>query len=429
MKPVVAAILAHPAVYLGPRMVKPPIVLTAGLLRRLSAGDHHDRLGVDRRRSRASSSSTRRTSRAGTTRAGSTRRPSAAASSASSASSATRSASSTRARRRRPPTADEVLATRAQVLGRARRSASGTHYQLLHVREARDRRCRQGRRPAEAVPRDGRAGPTPADRRVPRPPDRMSNVNNLDRIVCDECTRAEALRAVAGQGLPAIEPGMPLPAGTGLSRRSFVAKSLGLALSVYGVGQPRPLRRGDRRGGCRRSRPGRSSSTSSWAVAQTRSRCSIRTATRSTGSSAPTLAVDGGTPFTEDPRLFWHPALAPLATLHDEGKVTVMPSIGYDHPDQSHFTSRHYWEVGATDAHLLTGWLGRYLDVVGNAGQPAAGPLDDRFALADARHGQGAGRGDRRARASTTSTSPASGARSSTRMLDAMGALGDRALA
>jgi uncharacterized protein (DUF1800 family) len=38
VKPVVAAILTHPAVYLGPRMVKPPIVLTAGLLRRLNAG-------------------------------------------------------------------------------------------------------------------------------------------------------------------------------------------------------------------------------------------------------------------------------------------------------------------------------------------------------------------------------------------------------
>jgi hypothetical protein len=57
------------------------------------------------------------------------------------------------------------------------------------------------------------------------------------RVVCDECTRAEALRAVAGRGLPAIEPGMPPPAGTGLTRRTFVAKSLGLALSVYGVGR------------------------------------------------------------------------------------------------------------------------------------------------------------------------------------------------
>ena len=29
-----------------------------------------------------------------------------------------------------------------------------------------------------------------------------------------------------------------------------------------------------------------------------------------------------------------------------------MPAVGYTHPDQSHFTSRHYWEVGATDTQL-----------------------------------------------------------------------------
>ena len=41
-------------------------------------------------------------------------------------------------------------------------------------------------------------------------------------------------RAEAGRGLPAIEPGMPLPAGTGLSRSSFLAHGLGAMLAVYG---------------------------------------------------------------------------------------------------------------------------------------------------------------------------------------------------
>ena len=59
----------------------------------------------------------------------------------------------------------------------------------------------------------------------------------MSRISCDECSRADVLRAVAGQGLPAIEPGMPTPAGTGLTRRSFVARSAGLALAVYGAGK------------------------------------------------------------------------------------------------------------------------------------------------------------------------------------------------
>ena len=60
---------------------------------------------------------------------------------------------------------------------------------------------------------------------------------------CGEHTRAELMRrsvAEAGKGLPAIEPGMPSPAGTGLSRRSFLLRSGGLALSVYGASLIKP---------------------------------------------------------------------------------------------------------------------------------------------------------------------------------------------
>ena len=55
---------------------------------------------------------------------------------------------------------------------------------------------------------------------------------------CNEFTRASLLRAGiarAGRGLPAIETGMPAPAGTGLNRRTFLARSSGVALSVYGA--------------------------------------------------------------------------------------------------------------------------------------------------------------------------------------------------
>ena len=41
--------------------------------------------------------------------------------------------------------------------------------------------------------------------------------------------------AQAGRGLPAIDNGMPLPAGTGLSRRTFLSRTAGLALAVYGA--------------------------------------------------------------------------------------------------------------------------------------------------------------------------------------------------
>src|SRR5690349_18551985 len=55
---------------------------------------------------------------------------------------------------------------------------------------------------------------------------------------CKNFSRSALLRdaaASAGRGLPSIETGMPLPAGTGLSRRSFLARAGGLALTVYGA--------------------------------------------------------------------------------------------------------------------------------------------------------------------------------------------------
>jgi uncharacterized protein (DUF1501 family) len=193
----------------------------------------------------------------------------------------------------------------------------------------------------------------------------------LRRIVCDECTRAEALRAVAGRGLPAIEPGMPMPAGTGLTRRGFMARSLGMALTIYGAGRLDIFDEGI-------------------AAAATMPKTPILVTVFLQGGAdalsllspqadplyrklRPNLAISGGTAFAEDDRLFWHPALGPIAELHGEGKVTVLPAVGYDHPDQSHFTSRHFWEVGATDSRLLTGWMGRYLDVVGSPDNPLQG--------------------------------------------------------
>jgi uncharacterized protein (DUF1501 family) len=192
-----------------------------------------------------------------------------------------------------------------------------------------------------------------------------------DPIICDECTRASLLRVAAGRGLPAVEPGMPVPAGTGLTRRSFVAKSVGMALAVYGAGRLQLFEEGIANAAS--APPGRI----------------LVTVFLSGGADAlsllapvsdplylqlrPRLAVSGGMPFAADSRLSWHPALSPIAQLAGEGKVTVFPAIGYDHPDQSHFTSRHFWEVGATDPRLLTGWLGRYLDVAGAIDNPLQG--------------------------------------------------------
>ena len=182
---------------------------------------------------------------------------------------------------------------------------------------------------------------------------------------CNDFTRARALRAVAGKGLPAIEPGMPLPAGTGMDRRGFLLRGAGLALSVYGAGKVAPgvLEEGIALAQEAGGQPvlvsiflnGGIDGLSVLAPYEDPRYLSLR----------PTLRVTSGNAFSEDPRLVWHPAAEALRGLHAAGKVSVMPAMGYTSPNQSHFTSRHFWEVGSLEVQARTGWLGRYLDRVG----------------------------------------------------------------
>ncbi len=195
---------------------------------------------------------------------------------------------------------------------------------------------------------------------------------------CRNFSRTQFLReaaAEAGRGLPSVEPGMPLPAGTGLDRRSFMLRSAGLALSVYG-GQKLGIDALNAGVAQAQSGGGERVLVSVFLEGGVDSISILAP----TGDSRykrlrPTLALPGskGTPFREDHRLRWHPVASKLADLHAEGKLTVMPSIGYEGPDQSHFTSRHFYEVGAREANLPTGWLGRYLDVVGTPDNPLQG--------------------------------------------------------
>jgi uncharacterized protein (DUF1501 family) len=193
---------------------------------------------------------------------------------------------------------------------------------------------------------------------------------------CNEFSRAAFVRktaAEAGRGLPAIEPGMPLPAGTGLDRRSFVTRTFGLAVSVYGVGKLGLFEEGIARAA---SGPAQPVLVSVFLPGGTDSLSVLYPALDDAYRKLrPKLALDAsaGSQFSEDTRLHWHPSLQPLATLHGEGKVTVLPAVGYTHPDQSHFTSRHFWEVGATDARLSSGWMGRYLDRAGSRDNPLQG--------------------------------------------------------
>jgi uncharacterized protein (DUF1501 family) len=200
-----------------------------------------------------------------------------------------------------------------------------------------------------------------------------------DHCHCRDYTRSQLLHkaaAQAGQGLPAIEAGMPVPAGTGLSRRTFMSRSAGLALAVYGATKL-PL------------------SALEAGIAQAATPPKVLVSIFFDGgidslnvlapindskyqTFRPTIGLhlnDAQPPltFSEDPGLFWHPSAASLRTLHGEDKVTVFPAIGYASPNQSHFTSRHYYEIGEVQVGANTGWLGRYIEQVGTDDNPLQG--------------------------------------------------------
>lgn len=194
---------------------------------------------------------------------------------------------------------------------------------------------------------------------------------------CDDCTRATQLRrAVAGQGLPAIEPGMPRPAGTGMTRRSLLLGGAGLALTVFGgrLLAPEAFADGVAAAAAAPDAPvivsvffggGVDGIALLPPVTDPRYKPSLR----------PSLWVDPAKalPMSGTADLRWHPAAADFKDLHDRGRLTVFPAIGYEHANGSHFTSRHYYEVGATDPDGATGWLGRWLDLVGDEHNPVQG--------------------------------------------------------
>ena len=189
----------------------------------------------------------------------------------------------------------------------------------------------------------------------------------MSRISCDECSRADVMRAVAGgAGCRRSRRACRCPPAPGSHAAASSRGRSESRSSVYGAGcacssstrESRP------------PRPRRAAPILVTVFLRGRRRCAVDALPGrrpALPEARPQLALAGGSAFAEDARLRWHPALAPLAQLHGEGKVSVLPAVGYAHPDQSHFTSRHFWEVGATDTALLTGWMGRYLDRAGRA--------------------------------------------------------------
>ena len=222
VRPLLEAILTHPDLYdPAKRMVKPPVVQVAGMLRAVgrgidtpawawlcdSAGQYlfmppnvsgwDDTAGWTRRRS----------ARAG-------RSPS---------TSANRRGSIGETGDTAPSDPAELVNRAAAFWGSPKLSAPGARRPGA-LRRRHDGRRRQA---LEGVELSGARGEraADADRHLPGLPDEL-----MKNTCCTEHARASA-------GLPAIEAGMPEPAGTGLSRRSFLLRSAGLGLAVYGAGR------------------------------------------------------------------------------------------------------------------------------------------------------------------------------------------------
>lgn len=61
-----------------------------------------------------------------------------------------------------------------------------------------------------------------------------------------------------------------------------------------------------------------------------------------------------------------HPAMTALQNMYNEGKVSVVQSVGYDNPNFSHFRATDIWNSGDTrenrNERVRIGWMGRYLE-------------------------------------------------------------------
>ena len=236
---VLSAILKHPRLYEGPRMVKPPAVYLAGMLRtlgdRIATEDYiwlsilagqllfyppnvsgwNDDRWLDTSTFRARWLLARRVLQKHSYNPEHTQA------------------------RRGPVRPGQAGRAGNRVLGCAATDRPDPK-RAARLRRERDGSRRRRRQPPEELPTHDPQRPAPPRRRLTGDADLVSSSGCNH---CDEFSRVTMLRravAEAGNGLPAIEPGMPAPAGTGLDRRKFLSRTLGAALTVYGAASLAP---------------------------------------------------------------------------------------------------------------------------------------------------------------------------------------------
>ena len=82
--------------------------------------------------------------------------------------------------------------------------------------------------------------------------------------------------------------------------------------------------------------------------------------------------------------LGFHPNLAPLKKLFDNGRMSVIQGVGYPNPNRSHFRSTDIWTSGYPEKEVVTsGWIGRFFDNACPGCEPHVGvSIGERMPLA-----------------------------------------------
>ncbi|HEX9245666.1 MAG TPA: DUF1501 domain-containing protein [bacterium] len=88
----------------------------------------------------------------------------------------------------------------------------------------------------------------------------------------------------------------------------------------------------------------------------------------------PRLAVPRESVLRVTDEVGFHPGLAPLKALYDDGRLAVVQGAGYPNPNRSHFRSMEIWHTADPDGTgPRTGWLGRLFDSECPSCGPTAG--------------------------------------------------------
>ncbi len=209
---------------------------------------------------------------------------------------------------------------------------------------------------------------------------------------CNDFNRAQLLRrgaAVAGRGLPAIEPGMPLPAGTGLDRRTFLLRSAGAALSVYGASMlsPRHFEEGIAQAAA--AAPEQPVLVSifmegGWDALSVLAPVEEARVPRTAPAAgpAPKAAGRGRSPRTKS--LMWHPAgraAWPNCTKRARSPSSRPSAMTRRTRATSPAATTGRW--ASSTPQTRSGWMGRLLDAIGEPGNPLQG-LSLDYSLAPA---------------------------------------------